>query len=110
MSADPTPRPSSSKPAAIARTSDSTVAQSRSCQTPNLRSRKATLEPLSAALRASAATSVEGWPSAVTGHEETLSGIAIGALMTELQPDDGPLPFGQDRLRPLPDPQSPHAG
>src|ERR1700704_5490472 len=108
--ADPAYNRSSSKPAAIARTSASTAAQSRSCQMPNLRSRTAIFEPLSAALRATAATNVEGWPSVVTGHEENLSGILTGMLMTKFRPDGAPRLAGRDRLRRRQDRQSPHAG
>src|ERR1700682_2592700 len=109
VSADPAFNPRSSKPAAIARTSESTAAQSRSCQMPNLRSRMAIFEPLSAALRATAATSVEGWPSGVTGHEENWSGILTGMLMEKLRPDGAPRLAGRDRLQQRLDPRSPHA-
>src|SRR6266436_8463306 len=109
VSADPSFNPSSSRPAAIARTSESTAAQSRSRQMPNLRSRTAIFEPLSAALRATAATSVEGWPSGVTGHEEHLSGILTGMLMTKLRPDGAPRLAGRDRLQRRQDWRSPHA-
>src|SRR5258708_37580523 len=97
--ADPAYNPSSSKPAAIARTSASTAAQSRSCQMPNFRSRKAIFEPLSAALRATAATSVDGRPTGVTGHEETPSGILTGMLMTELRPAGAPRLAVRHRLQ-----------
>src|SRR6202171_5341737 len=110
VTAAPAFNPSSSKPAAIARTSESTAAQLRSCQMPNLRSRTAIFEPLSAALRATAATSVEGWPSEVTGHEEHFSGILTGMLMTKLRPDGAPRLAGRDRLQRRLGRRSPHAG
>ena len=57
-----------------------------------------------------AATSVDGWPSGVTGHEENLSGILTGMLMTKLRPDGAPRLAGRDRLQRRLDRRSPHAG